>query len=233
MVSDHERSTNGHGRLIVPADLAVLWVDGIDTLLGHRVERAVHECLEREPRRVDGDAPEHGTVLFIQGIGAVIHDPIPHLWNSVVSERHSDSPGIGRCAPEQRPIPGIERARIPAIARGTDVDDAIGYPRSAECHLWRRVTLAVTSIPFLDQLLGELHLLTPAHRAIAGIDGVQTVGGSGVERGVLSHLSNAIVSIDPKLAPANHDVVLLHRSTRGHDRNSRHILTAMQSHLIL
>src|SRR5258708_18784849 len=134
---------------------------------------------------------------------------------------------------ETVPIPGIECVRMSAIARGTDGDYAIGYPRSAECHLWRRVTLAVTSIPFLDQLLGELHLLTPAHRAIAGIDGVQTVGGSGVERGVLSHLSNAIVSIDPKLAPANHDVVLLHRSTRGHDRNSRHILTAMQSHLIL
>src|SRR5260370_36094298 len=102
--------------------------------------------------RVDGDAPEHGTVPFIQGIGAVIHDPIPHLWNSVVSERHSDSPGIGRCAPEQRPIPGIERAHIPAIAVGTDIYDAIGHPRTDERHLWRLETADLTITPALVQL---------------------------------------------------------------------------------
>ncbi len=176
MVSDDEWPTRGHVRTIVPADLAVLCVDGIDTHLGNRIERAVYECLGREPSRIDGDAPEHGAVLCLQGIGAGIHDPIPHHWNGVVAERHGDTPGIGRRTPTQRSIPGIERAGVPAIARDTDVDDAIGHPRRSEGHMWRQaMTHAVTSTPLLDLLLGQLHLLTPAHGSIAGIDCVQTV----------------------------------------------------------
>ncbi len=47
------------------------------------------------------------------------------------------------------------------------------------------------STPFLDHLLGRLHLLTPAHRAIAGMDCVQTVEGGRVEGLLLPYRSNS------------------------------------------
>ena len=67
----------------------------------------------------------------------------------------------------------------------------------------------VKSTPFLDHLLGRLHLLTPAHYPVAGIHGVQVVEGSYLE-GLLRP----------------------YRSHRGHERNRRRVLTPVQSHLI-
>jgi hypothetical protein len=119
-------------------------------------------------------------------------------------------PGIGRRTPTQRPIPGIERVGIFARARSTDVDDAIGHPRSSEEHMWRReMTHARTITPFLDQLLGRLHKLSPAHLTIAGIHCVQMVEGGHVER-----------------------LLFFYRSTSGHHRNRCRVLTPVQSHLI-
>ena len=191
----------------------------------------VDECLEREPSRIDGDAPEHGAVLCMQGIGAVIHDPVLHQWNSVVYERHGDTPGIGRRTPTERPIPGIERAGIPTIARGTDIDDAIGHPRGPELQICRRV---MTPAETIIQFLGRLQLLTPVHRPVAGIDCVQAVCVGDVEHLVLSsHLNNVIVWVDPD--PAGTEVkrlALVRRSTNSHDRKTWQILTAVQSHII-
>src|SRR5712691_5431061 len=132
----------------------------------------------REPSRIDGDAPEHGAILFVQGIGAVIDDTVLHYRDGEIPKRYGDTPAIGRRSPTQRPISGIERVGISAIARSTDVDDAIGHSRSSEEHMWRR---RITHTGLISVFPGQRHLLAPAYRPVAGIHRVQLVVSGHVE----------------------------------------------------